>query len=106
MGTYTVFIRQDQADCRMGNFVCELAPVPPLPAPQPAVPPVCSPPWVGPNPNGALDISLDDTMAVLADVVSGEEGFDLDFPGFVVFSDSLHIQGICDHKSFESHLVL
>jgi Tfp pilus assembly protein PilX len=27
LGTYTVFIRQDQADCRMGNFNCEYAPV-------------------------------------------------------------------------------
>jgi hypothetical protein len=27
MGTYTVFIRQDQADCRMGNYTCEYAPV-------------------------------------------------------------------------------
>jgi hypothetical protein len=58
MGTYTVFIRQDQADCRMGNFVCELAPVPAAtvpPAPPPVVPlPVCDPPWVGPSPNGAL----------------------------------------------------
>ena len=26
MGTYTVFIRQDQADCRMGNYTCEYAP--------------------------------------------------------------------------------
>jgi Tfp pilus assembly protein PilX len=28
MGKYTVYIRQDQADCRMGNFVCENTPVP------------------------------------------------------------------------------
>ena len=27
MGTYTVFIRQDQADCRMGNYTCEFVPV-------------------------------------------------------------------------------
>jgi len=26
MGTYTVFIRQDQADCRMRNYVCDYAP--------------------------------------------------------------------------------
>ena len=28
MGKYTVYIRQDQADCRMGNFVCDNSPVP------------------------------------------------------------------------------
>lgn len=26
MGTYTVYIRQDQADCRMGNYLCDYAP--------------------------------------------------------------------------------
>jgi hypothetical protein len=29
MGTYTVFIRQDQADCRMGNYICDFAPAAP-----------------------------------------------------------------------------
>ena len=28
MGQYTVYIRQDQADCRMENFICDNAPVP------------------------------------------------------------------------------
>ena len=27
MGTYTVYIRQDLRDCRMGNFTCDVAPV-------------------------------------------------------------------------------
>jgi hypothetical protein len=26
MGTYTVYIRQDQADCRMGNYTCDYVP--------------------------------------------------------------------------------
>jgi hypothetical protein len=26
MGTYTVYLRQDQADCRMGNYTCDFAP--------------------------------------------------------------------------------
>jgi hypothetical protein len=26
LGTYTVFIRQDQADCRMGNYTCDYVP--------------------------------------------------------------------------------
>jgi len=26
MGTYTVYVRQDTRDCRMGNFTCDLAP--------------------------------------------------------------------------------
>jgi Tfp pilus assembly protein PilX len=47
MGQYTVYIRQDQADCRMGNYTCDNAPggvdsgvcaaVPPAPPPNGAV---------------------------------------------------------------------
>jgi hypothetical protein len=49
MGKYTVYIRQDQADCRMGNYTCDLAT--PLAGADAGT---CTPPAGAPPPNGAI----------------------------------------------------
>jgi Tfp pilus assembly protein PilX len=58
MGSYTVYIRQDLADCRMGNFVCDQSPVPPDIDAGAATaiggPLLCDPPENAPMPNGAV----------------------------------------------------
>jgi Tfp pilus assembly protein PilX len=51
MGQYTVYIRQDQADCRMGNFVCDNAT---SSADGGVVLVPCVPPAGAPPPNGAV----------------------------------------------------
>jgi hypothetical protein len=51
MGKYTVYIRQDQADCRMGNYTCDLAT--PLAGVDAGT---CTPPAGAPSPNGAVVI--------------------------------------------------
>jgi hypothetical protein len=56
MGHYTVYIRQDQADCRMNNFTCENSPLPITSdggiADSGMTP--CTPPVGAPTPNGAI----------------------------------------------------
>jgi len=47
MGQYTVYIRQDQGDCRMGNFTCDMAP-------GAGGSGACSAPEGAPSPNGAI----------------------------------------------------
>ncbi len=46
MGTYTVYLRQDLRDCRMGNFTCDNA--------ADFAGPTCLPPSGAPMPNGAV----------------------------------------------------
>jgi hypothetical protein len=56
MGHYTVYIRQDQADCRMNNFTCDYAPLPISTdggvADAATLP--CTAPMGAPTPNGNL----------------------------------------------------
>jgi len=57
LGTYTVYIRQDLADCRMGNFVCDQSPPSTLPqggAVGAFGVTTCSAPAGAPQPNNAI----------------------------------------------------
>jgi hypothetical protein len=51
MGSYTVYIRQDLADCRMGNFTCDNAPAAAIDGGAAAP---CTPPEGAPTPNGVV----------------------------------------------------
>ena len=53
MGTFTVYVRQDLADCRIGNFTCDYAPDASA----------CSPPENLPVPNGAIVLRSEGTAS-------------------------------------------
>jgi hypothetical protein len=113
LGTYTVYVRQDMADCRMGNFVCDMSPPSSIDAGIAFGVTTCTPPVGAPNPpNGGIvirseGVAVDNrTRVVLEVTMAPAQG--LQKPQYTPISAlcSAGARGCDDNSSVQSGIVV